>query len=107
MGVKQAPSQPAPRDNADPGGPVEPLDVPDLGDIPLGEGNIRIRDGEAVLTTDIDGVPVDIRLGDNGLDVNSQTAEEARRAAEQRRREIERRVQEEVDQRSRQFEPSG
>lgn len=89
MGVKAAPRQPAPRDISDPGGPVEPLDVPDLGDIPLGDGNSRIRiiDGDAVLTTEIDGMPMDIRVGDGGVGVSGEAIEEARRMAEERQLE--------------------
>tara|TARA_B100001167_G_C16765311_1_gene303792 strand:+ start:20 stop:1339 length:1320 start_codon:yes stop_codon:yes gene_type:complete len=91
LGTSAAPSRPAPTDLPDPGGPVEPLDVPDLGDIPIGDGNsrVRIRDGEAIFTTEIDGVPVDIRVGENGIGVDEQAIEQARRAAEQRREEAE------------------
>ena len=65
--------------------------MPDLGDIPIGDGNsrVRIRDGEAIFTTEIDGVPVDIRVGENGIGVDEQAIEQARRAAEQRREEAE------------------
>lgn len=109
LGVQAAPTQPAPREQEDPGGPVEPLDVPDIGDIPLGDGNsrIRIRDGEAVLSTEIDGVPVDIRVGENGLGVGEQAIEEARRRGEEQRREVERRYEElrrERDERLRELE---
>ncbi len=91
LGTSAAPNRPAPTDLPDPGGPVEPLDVPDLGDIPIGDGNsrVRIRDGEAIFTTEIDGVPVDIRVGENGIGVDEQAIEQARRAAEQRREEAE------------------
>ena len=96
LGASAAPSRPAPAELPDPGGPVEPLDVPDLDDIPLGDGSrLRIRDGEAVFTTEIDGVPVDIRVGEQGVLVDEQQIEEARRRAEERtyeevRRQLER-----------------
>lgn len=58
---------PAPR-RADPEGPVQPLDVPDLGDVPLGDGNdLRVEDGRAVFSTQIDGNPVDLRLDRDGI----------------------------------------
>lgn len=96
LGASAAPSRPAPTEIPDPGGPVEPLDVPDLGDIPIGDGNsrIRIRDGEAVLSTEIDGIPVDIRVGEDGIGVDEAAIEEARRRAEERRQQAEDRRQE-------------
>jgi len=58
---------PAPR-RADPEGPVQPLDVPDAGDIPLGDGNnLHVEDGRAVFSTTVDGKPIDVRLDQNGL----------------------------------------
>lgn len=62
----------------DPSGPVEPLDVPDLQDIPLGDGRrLIIRDGEARIVTEIDGVPVEIgvRDGDFSFDVDEEAAQ--------------------------------
>jgi penicillin-binding protein 1A len=62
-----APARPSP----DPSGPVEPLDVPELGDIPLGEGaNLRIGEGGAVISGEIEGVPVDLRIDGNGVRVD-------------------------------------
>ncbi|MEO6041837.1 MAG: transglycosylase domain-containing protein [Croceibacterium sp.] len=63
----RAPPRPAPSPN--PQGPVQPLDLPTLDDIPLGDGHtaIGIRNGEAVLSTDIRGVPFDVRLDKNGV----------------------------------------
>src|SRR5690606_33101074 len=44
LGERAAPSRPRP--SPDPSGPVEPQDVPELGDIPLGENaNLRIGQG--------------------------------------------------------------
>ncbi|WP_369825699.1 transglycosylase domain-containing protein [Novosphingobium sp. HII-3] len=68
-------SAPPPRPAADPQGPVQPLDVPDLEDIPVGgESRIRIEDGQAVLSTAIDGVPLDVRLDSEGLRVEPAPA---------------------------------
>ena len=103
MGVEAAPP---PTPQADPGGPVEPLDVPDLEDIPIGEGDsrLRIRDGEAVLTTEIDGEEVDIRVGEDGWRVEGGAIDEARRRAEETRRQAERdyeAIRRELEQRER------
>ncbi|MXO95173.1 penicillin-binding protein [Erythrobacter aquimaris] len=98
LGASAAPDRPGPRSNEDPGGPVEPLDVPDLEDIPIGDGNsrLRIRDGEAVFSTEIDGIPVDIRIGDEGVSVSEEAIEEARRRAEEQRYEA---IREELERR--------
>ncbi|MDO9363907.1 MAG: penicillin-binding protein, partial [Sphingopyxis sp.] len=54
----------APRPKAvDPTGPVEPLDIPDIGDIPIGDRTrIGIEGGNAVITTEINGSRIDLRL---------------------------------------------
>ncbi|QPC99577.1 transglycosylase domain-containing protein [Qipengyuania soli] len=96
LGVQSTP-QSNPDENADPGGPIEPLDVPDLEDIPLGDGTsrLRVRDGTAVLSTEIDGIPVEIEVGDQGVVVDEAAIEEARRrAAEEAARAIRRREEE-------------
>ena len=92
----------APRSRPNPRGPIEPLDVPDLGDIPpgdipLGEGNrIRFENGEAVVTTDIGGTPVDVRVGEDGVRIDGErlrdrivSPEELERFREQQRRMLE------------------
>ena len=96
INVKDVPSQPKPREQADPGTPIEPLDVPDLGDIPLGDGNsrLRIREGEAVLSTEIDGVPVDVSVGDQGVALDEAAIEAARRRVDERRFETRNRREE-------------
>ena len=85
-GAKPAP-QPNPTSRPDPGGPVEPQDVPELDDIPLDDGRsrLRIREGEVTLSTDVDGVPLDITLGEDGFRIDSERIEEARREADRRR----------------------
>ncbi len=65
-------TRPAPRPTAspDPGGPVQPLDVDDLQDIPLtedGSTTLSIDEGSATISTEIEGIPVDIRLGEDGV----------------------------------------
>jgi penicillin-binding protein 1A len=69
LGIRAAPA-PRPTTSPNPQGPIEPQDVPDLEDIPLGDGTtIGIREGGAVLSTDIRGVPFDVRIDRNGVQV--------------------------------------
>ena len=59
-------SAPAPRVN--PSGPVKPLDVPDVGDIPLGEdATLTIGQGGVGVSGAIEGVPVDVRVDGDGV----------------------------------------
>ena len=61
LGQKSAPKRTEPA--ADPEGPVQPLDVPDIGDIPVGDKTtVGVQDGEAVVRTEINGTPIDLRL---------------------------------------------
>jgi penicillin-binding protein 1A len=71
LGKGTAPVRPTPTATPDPEGPVRPLDVPDVGDIPLGDGTstLRIENGEAVLSTEIEGVPLNVRVGDGVFEV--------------------------------------
>ncbi|WBY17755.1 transglycosylase domain-containing protein [Erythrobacteraceae bacterium WH01K] len=85
----------APR--ADPSGPVEPLDVPEPSDIPSdlpgdlpggpGDVSLRMEDGEVILRTRVEGIPIDVRLGEGGMRMDDEAIEEARREAEERVRE--------------------
>ncbi len=86
LGAEAAPPRPVP--SPDPSGPVEPMDVPELDDIPLGDGRrLIIRDGEAIIVSDIDGVPVEVgvRNGDFSFEIDEEAA--ARRLEEELRRE--------------------
>ncbi|KLE33690.1 penicillin-binding protein [Aurantiacibacter gangjinensis] len=92
LGAAAAPPQPTP--SPDPSGPVQPQDVPKLDDIPLGDGTrLIIRDGEAIIVSDIDGVGVEASIRDGGvsLEVDEEAAKEAarRRLEEELRREAE------------------
>ncbi|GAA4053067.1 transglycosylase domain-containing protein [Parerythrobacter jejuensis] len=77
LGAQPAPEAP----RANPSGPVQPMDVPELDDIPLGEG-VRIEDGGLTIETDLEGVPLDIRIGPDGVRVDGDAIEEAQREAE-------------------------
>ena len=69
--------RPQPTASPDPEGPVQPLDIPDLGDIPLDDNGsvLRLDEGGATISTEIEGVPFDIRLTEDGLDVIAPDAE--------------------------------
>ncbi|MGQ2931476.1 MAG: ATP-binding protein, partial [Sphingopyxis sp.] len=56
----EAAPAPAP---SNPRGPVQPQDVPDIGTIPVGEATrIGVEGGNAVVTTEINGTRIDLRL---------------------------------------------
>jgi len=53
----------APRREANPRGPVEPQDIPDVGAIPVGENmSVGIEGGDAVISTEINGSRIDLRV---------------------------------------------
>lgn len=63
----QASGRPAERKAApppvDPEGPVQPLDIPDVGNIPVGDRtSVGVQDGNAVISTEIGGTRVDLKL---------------------------------------------
>ncbi|HSG55013.1 MAG TPA: transglycosylase domain-containing protein, partial [Paracoccaceae bacterium] len=67
-------TRPAPRPtaSADPGGPVQPLDVEGLEDIPLTEDGgttLSVDQQGATISTDVEGISLDIRLDEQGLRV--------------------------------------
>ena len=70
-----APRPASPTPSPNPSGPVQPQDVPNLNDIPLGDGNTDLQvDGNgATLSGNINGVPVNVRLDRNGLSVQQPT----------------------------------
>ena len=71
LNIAPAPRPVRPTPSPNPEGPVQPQDVQDLGEIPLGDGqsSLQIQDNGATLTTNINGVPVDLRIDKNGLRV--------------------------------------
>lgn len=81
----------APRPQRNPEGPIQPLDVegldqiPSTGDLPLGEAtNMRIENGTAIITTDLNGVPLDVKLDGNGLAIDGdKLLQEAQRQIRQ------------------------
>ncbi len=66
----------------DPEGPVEPFDLPEIPDMPIDVGNTDVRideDDGVTVTTDINGVPLDLSLGREGLDVRRSQDQERQR----------------------------
>ncbi|PZQ23679.1 MAG: penicillin-binding protein [Sphingopyxis macrogoltabida] len=54
---------------ANPKGPVQPLDVPDVGAIPIGDASsVGVDNGDAVISTEIGGTRIDLRvpIGEGG-----------------------------------------
>ncbi|WP_324262913.1 transglycosylase domain-containing protein [Altererythrobacter sp. H2] len=53
----------------DPSGPVQPQDLPDLDALPPGPNGTRLRvEGNGVvISTDVDGLPVDVRIDEDGV----------------------------------------
>jgi len=89
------PARPTPA--PDPSGPVQPLDLPEFPEVPLGEGGprLRIEDGAAVLGTEVDGLPVELRVDQSGLRLD---AEELRRRARDEAAERLRQAREQAQQ---------
>jgi len=69
LGERRAPVRPQPDESPDPSGPIQPQDVPGLEDLPFGDSSVQIREGGAVLSTDIRGVPFDVTVDQNGVRV--------------------------------------
>jgi len=65
------PARPSPSPN--PSGPIQPLDIPDLRDLPIGDTRLKVDPDGASISTTIDGNPVDVRIDGNGLRVQPST----------------------------------
>jgi len=75
LGERATPSRPRPSPN--PSGPVEQLDIPDLGDMGIGEDpDVEIDENGAVISGEIDGQPVDLRIDRNGVRLDQRRREE-------------------------------
>lgn len=67
--------KPKPAQKPDPDGPVQPLDIDDLQDIPidLGDSEIRIRGDEGItFSTEIGGIPLDLNIDEDGLAIENR-----------------------------------
>jgi penicillin-binding protein 1A len=94
LGEAAAPARPRPKRAPNPEGPVQPLDIPDLGDLPLGNAQIGIEGDGATMTTDLGGVPVNLRIDRDGLRVGSGAIDDVVRQADNAARELERSARE-------------
>ena len=66
----------------DPEGPVEPLDLPEIPEMPidLGDTDVRIDEQDGVtVTTDVNGVPLNVSFGRDGVDVRRSQDNNRRR----------------------------
>jgi penicillin-binding protein 1A len=60
---KRIPAKAPPARAEDPGTPVQPLDIPDIPAIPVADKtSVEVKDGNAVISTEIGGTRVDLRL---------------------------------------------
>lgn len=77
QGMKaKGPSKPVKK--PDPEGPVMPLDLPELSDLPaaMGNGDIGIDSADGMtISTEISGVPVDIRTDGEGISVQERPSD--------------------------------
>ena len=76
------PAKPAPKPKSD--GPVEPLDLPEIPQLPdsinIGGSDVKLDEEDGLtVTTEIDGVPLDIRLGRDGIDIRPREKESSGR----------------------------
>lgn len=83
LGERRAPAPPRPTESPDPEGPVQPQDVPGLEDLPIGETSVQIREGGAVLSTDIRGVPFDLTVDQNGVRIDPGARNREREVVEE------------------------
>jgi penicillin-binding protein 1A len=81
-----------PQRKADPRGKVEPLDLPDASELPIGEdAKLRIDGDGAVISGQLGGVPLDLRIdGDRAIAEANRLREEGQRALERAQDEQER-----------------
>lgn len=70
---------PLPDRTPDPAGPVQPLDVPGIEDIPLDSSglNLSIRNGEVTVSGDDRGIPLDLVIGEDGVRIDPARLEQA------------------------------
>jgi penicillin-binding protein 1A len=94
LGEAALPPRPKPRKSTDPQGPVVPLDLPDLGDLPLGDTRLGVDGEDATLSTEIGGVPLNVRIGPDGVRLGSGAVDDAISRAGEAARDLERRARE-------------
>jgi len=65
---------PSPTSSPDPEGPIQPLDIEDIEEFDdlIGEfenGDVRVDEDGLTVTTEIEGIPVEFRLTEDGLQI--------------------------------------
>ncbi len=68
--------KPRPSTLPDPDGPIEPLDLPEIPEIPIqvGGADVRIDPNNGVtVSTEVGGIPLDVTWGRDGVDVKSRS----------------------------------
>lgn len=73
----EAAPRPQPSTSPDPEGPVQPLDIGEGGEIPLGQDGTTLRIDGTGVTLSQDGVPVELRLDQGGVAVQPAPAPSA------------------------------
>ena len=78
MSVALALPTPKPSAAPDPEGPVQPFDIEEGTEIPLDENGsaIRFEDESVILNTEVEGMPLELRLDENGLAVEPREPRE-------------------------------
>ncbi|MBO9499500.1 MAG: penicillin-binding protein [Novosphingobium sp.] len=67
LGGKAAPAPARPSPSPNPSGPIQPLDIPNLDDLPIGDTKLNVDPQGASISTSINGNPVDVRIDQNGV----------------------------------------
>ena len=73
--------KPKPATEPDPTGPIEPLDLPDIPELPVNINGTEVRvdpDKGVTVSGQLEGVPLDVTIGRDGVDVR-QREEPARK----------------------------
>jgi penicillin-binding protein 1A len=71
-------ARPKQRQQPDPEGPIEPLDLPELSEFPVDVGNaeVRIDQGEGVtVNAEVGGMPVEVKLDRGGVNIQPAPSE--------------------------------
>jgi penicillin-binding protein 1A len=74
--------KPKPVETPDPEGPIEPLDLPEIPDLPVDIRTPDVRvdpDRGVTVSGEIEGVPLDVTIDKNGVDVRSRDKQVQRR----------------------------
>jgi penicillin-binding protein 1A len=56
----------------DPEGPIEPIDLPEIPELPINIDGTDVRinaDKGVILSTELGGIPLDVTIGRDGVDV--------------------------------------